>query len=272
MATRDILLGAPHAYLITSQCVLNAPLFSDEPLRSGIAPLIETLRLAFAVRLHAFAVEPAALSLVVQHPPPAAGDELRLRERWTACGGTARIPIDRLRARLGSLSCFVQTLLQRAARLRNRTVGGRGSIFTARYRACLLADDAAVLAATTWVEARTPDALATSRDQAAGSGLVRLATPPLRVGPDGQWYAADDGPTSLPPPGDQERAQVLARLADDLARDLPHYDHALRRGLALGRPESLTAPLHRLGRSGGRGRRRQLRDLGDALGLCGVWG
>jgi hypothetical protein len=53
---------------------------------------------------------------------------------------------------------------------------------------------------------------------------------------------------------------------------LSMYGEAIQHGWALGRPESLTDVLTRLGRGQGRGRSRSLRDLSDELGLCGVWG
>ena len=103
---------------------------------------------------------------------------------------------------------------------------------------------------------------------------VTLTPPPLRRDPSGLVFPADEAPLSLLPPA----AAALDDLWDEWQSQLDDDDHAcwdstMSLAWALGRPESLTEALARLGRNtGASGRRRRIRDLGDQLGLCGIWG
>jgi hypothetical protein len=232
------------------------------------------VRAAFEVRLYAWSATGTRLRLVLQHLDRVPNDDAWLRRRWTAAGGASTTPSNRLHVRLTSLAGFMQTLLQRLARHHNRVQGTRGSIWGRRYRACLLGDDPSVLAASVWCEAgdRDDERIGGSIGLEASEPPVLLASPPLRIGPDGDWYATDEGSPGLMPPPSTERSHWVARVAADIADDLPAYRHALEHGWALGRPESLTGALQRLGREVGRGRSRRLHDLNDHIGLCGVWG
>jgi hypothetical protein len=275
MPQRTAILGAPHTYYVAIHAALGQPLFADPADRAAALAGLEQVRDAFACRCHGVALAADALHLVIHHPHLPAGDDEYLRDRWVAAGGRSTVPPARLRRRLGSLSGFMQTLLQRLSRDWNRRHGGAGSLWARRYRACLLADDAALLAAVAWIEEDLgATALITSRTLRHDSApAVRLAAPPLRIGPDQQWFPADDGPPGIPPPASGELRHWLDRIVGELGPEHRRaYGEALQHGWALGRPESLTGPLSRLTRGTGRGRSRRLRHLADELGLCGVWG
>lgn len=275
MPQRSAILGPPHTYYVAIQTALGQPLFADPADRDRALRGLEQVREAFAARCHAFALAHDALHVVLYHPPDPAGDDDYLRDRWIAAGGRATVPPGRLRARLGSLSGFMQTLLQRLSRDWNRRHGTTGSLWARRYRACLLADDAALLAAVAWVEEELGLTAASSSRTVRSEvqPIVRLAAPPLRIGPDEQWFTADDGPPGIPPPANEDLRLWLDRIASELGPEHRRaYGEALQHGWALGRPESLTGPLARLARGSGRGRARRLRHLADDLGLCGVWG
>lgn len=275
MPKRTDLFGAPHTYYVAVQAALGHALFSTTADQARTMVGLEQIREAFACRCYALALERDALHLVLHHPPLPAGDDEYLRGRWITAGGRSNVPALRLRQRLGSLSGFMQTLLQRLSRDWNRRHGSRGSLWARRYRACLLADDAALLAAIAWVEEELGSrAVITSRTlRDVTMPALRLAAPPLRIGPDQQWFPADEGPPGTAPPANQDLRQWLDRIARELGPEHRRaYGEALQHGWALGRPESLTAPLSRLTRGTGRGRSRRLRHLADDLGLCGVWG
>jgi len=276
MPARSPLLGAPHCYAIEVETALGSPLLAESPLREELADLIETTRAAFECRCYAWSTLPNRLRLVMQHLDRLPGDEQWIRARWIAGGGSPTTPASRLRERLTSVSGFMQTLLQRLARRHNSVRKGRGSIWARRYRACLLADDAATLVASWWCEQPLADAttamVASSRGQPAGAVPLRLATPPIRIGPDEGWYTIDDGSPGLLPPPAGERSLWLERIGAEIAADMAIYRQALEHGWALGRPESLTGAVQRLGRESGRGRSRRVHELNDSLGLCGIWG
>jgi len=270
MAGRSDLLGPPHTYAIAVRCALDQPLFASAADRDDAVAILEQVRDGYDARLYGWCLAPAGLHLVLSLPDRLPVDDAWLRQRWQRAGGAAAIPAERLRARLTSLGGCMQTLLQRLSRTWNRRHGRRGAIWAGRYRACLIADDAALLAAIAWFEGDLArDAVASSRDP---HGPL-LTTPPLRIGPDGKWYPADESPPGMPPPPAGERRAWIDRIAKELGPDHRHaYGEAMAHGWALGRPESLTGPLARLGRGPGRGRSRSLRHLDDDLGLCGVWG
>ena len=97
---------------------------------------------------------------------------------------------------------------------------------------------------------------------------------PVRALSDGeQILPADEAPLGLPPPTDDHARFLLARFMHEIPEeDSLMYGYALNHGWCIGKPESLTDALSRLGRQFGRGRSRQLRDLDDQLGLCSLWG
>jgi len=275
MPQRYTIIGAPHTYYVAIHSAFGHPVFREAADVTSALSSLELLREAFACRCHALAITEDALHIVIHHPPLAAGDDAFLRARWMAAGGRAQVTSSKLRERLGSLSGFMQTLLQRLSREWNRRHHRRGSLWARRYRACLLADDSAVLAAIAWIEEELgASALLTSRHiRHDAHPTLRLAAPPLRIGPDNQWFPADEGPPGIPPPANDDLRLWLDRIASELgAAHRRAYGEALQHGWALGRPESLTDPLSRLSRGTGRGRSRRLRQLADDLGLCGVWG
>ena len=255
---------------VSVRCALDQALFADSADRDDALAVIEQVRDGYDAALYAWCLSPSALHLVLRLPERLPIDDAWLRQRWQRAGGGSAISADRLRRRLTDLGGCMQTLLQRMSRARNRRHGTRGAIWAGRYRACLIADDAALLATIAWMEGDLArDAVASSRT----ASIPRVTAPPLRVGPDGMWYPADECPPGLPAPELGERSDWMARIADELGRDNRQaYGEAITHGWALGRPESLTGPLARLGRGPGRGRSRTLRHLADDLGLCGVWG
>jgi len=275
MPQRHAIVGAPHTYYVAITAAFRHPVFQSAADITSALTVLEQVREAFACRCHALAVTTNALHLIIHHPPLAAGNDDYLRARWMASGGRAQVTSSKLRERLGSLSGFMQTLLQRLSRDWNHRHHSRGSLWASRYRACLLADDSAVLAAIAWLEEEVGNtAEITSRHiRHDAHPAVRLAAPPLRIGPDNQWFPTDDGPPGIPPPANDDLRLWLDRIASELgSANRRAYGEALQHGWALGRPESLTAPLSRLARGAGRGRSRRLRQLADDLGLCGVWG
>ena len=170
----------------------------------------------------------------------------------------------------------MQTLLQRFSREWNRRHESRGHLWAGRYRACLLADDNALLAAIAWVESEQlhqDTRVLSSADSRSGLPPVPLASLPIRRGPDGSLFTADESPPGLSPLTSRDGRLGFREFVAQLPpADLAAYGAALSNGWALGRPESLSGLLSRIGRSGGRGRSRQLRELDDRAGLCGVWG
>ncbi len=264
--------AAPHTYHVQVRCALGQALFdADESAR--LLALAERLRQAFDVRVFAYLVQGSGVHLVLRHAVDAPPED-RLRQRWALLGGRVAMPIARLRQRFTSLAGFMQTLLQRFARDWNQRHGQRGHLWAGRYRACLLADDAALIAAVLWLEGAHAGLVASSAGLHGGAaGPVALAPLPLRVGPDQQRFLSDEAPPGLAPPPGSESQRWLDRFRDELGEaNRAIYGAALERGWALGRPDSLSETAARLGRSAGRGRSRQVRELDDELGLCGVWG
>jgi hypothetical protein len=273
---RATITGPPHTYYLTARSSWGRDCLREREDRQGFLDLVELLRQAFDLRLYAYALQPDAYHLVLRHRADFPEDHDHLVRRWQLLGGGTP-PLDRLQQRLTSLSGLMQTLAQRSSRAWHRRNGGRGPLWAERYRACLLADDAALLAAVAWVEtvpSRELPPAATSRDQPrTSSALPQLAPLPLRSTPDGEIFPADETPLDLPPPPPQEAERLFRRFSASLGSAvIETYGQALLQGWSLGRPESLTEPLARLGRSQGRGRSRQLRELDDDFGLCGVWG
>ena len=271
---RSDLFGAPHTYLVTVRCAQDQPALARPGETQTLLAWCERLRQGFDARMFAFRIDRAAMTLVLRHREVADSDE-RLRERWRSLdGSTSALP--RLRTRFTHLGGFMQTLLQRYSRDWNRRNQGSGHLWASRYRACLLADDAALLAAVVWVEDESlheRPALASSRGQHDGTSAMVLSGLPLRLGPGDSLFTTDESPPGLAPPPESDNQRWLERFAFHLsAIDRRAYGRALACGWALGRPDSLSETIARLGRSSGRGRSRQLRDLDDQLGLCGVWG
>lgn len=253
---RGALIGPPHIYYLTAATSWERPCFRARADREALLDLVEDLRSAWDLRLYAFAIEPDRYHLVLRH-----------RDDQFAASG----PRDT------TLSGLMKTFAQRSSRAWHRRHGGRGPLWAERYRCCLLADDTALLIAVAWIDLVVAPQLppaAASRDRLrSGGGRPQLAPLPIRATADGEIYPADETPLDLPPPPPTEADRLFRHFAADLdAAQLATYGAALRQGWSLGRPESLTESLARLGRDGGRGRSRRLRELEDEHGLCGVWG
>jgi hypothetical protein len=273
MPARAAIVRAPAAYYVNTVATLGHPVFDGAREASRFLNLLEAVRAVFQARVYAYALLPSELHLVVQVRDHQDQSDATVRGRWRALAPRAIPTAARLRARLASLPGFMQTLLQRYGRERNRHRGARGRLWAARYRAALLADDCAVLAATTWLERELSAPAVASSRAPAGHDPVTLAAPPLRIGPDDFIFPADEAPPGCTPPGSGSQLDCLARFADAIAPEArAAHGRALRGGWALGRPESLAGVMSQLQRPAGRGRERKLRDLDDELGLCGVWG
>lgn len=274
---RGILVGPPHTYLVQVSSAFGMAIFDRPTEGEHLLRLLARLRKAFDVRVYGYHVSASELRLILRHHPTIADTDEQLRTRWAVIGGSRLTTITRIKQRFASLGGFMQTLLQRFSREWNGRHLSRGHLWSGRYRACLLADDSALLAAVCWVEnvgqQTAPPICTSATARAERESLVPLAPLPIRRGPDGSLFPGDESPPGLPPLTDQDglngfRDYVTQLPSDDLAA----YGAALSNGWALGRPESLSDILSRIGRSGGRGRSRQLRELDDRLGLCGVWG
>lgn len=270
---RDLIIGPPNQYYVRVDTALGSPVFADPAERAELTGLLEQLRPVFECRWFAWACEPASLHLVLAHRAEVLDSDDQLHRRWARLGGRNVPPANRLRERLGTLSGLMQTLLQRYSRGYHRRHGGSGHLWAGRYRASLLADDAALLAAVAWLEAEIGAKLPPQASSHANrAGTPQLAPVPLRRGPGGEALPADEAMPGMTPFPQDEVAAALAGFADSLAEDRGSYGDALARAWALGHPEALSETLARLGRSSGRGRSRQLRELDDQLGLSAIWG
>lgn len=273
---RGVLVGPPHTYLVQVSTALGAAVFDRPGEADHLLALIDRLRRAFDLRLYGYLIARDGLRLVLRHHATVSEGDERLRTRWALIDGSPLTTVARIKQRFASLGGFMQTLLQRFSREWNRRHAGRGHLWSGRYRACLLADDHALMAAVAWVEddhLHRATRVLSSADGRSGVGPVPLAPLPIRRGPDGSLFPADESPPGLPPLTDRDGRDGFRDYVAELpSADLATYGVALTQGWALGRPESLSGLLSRIGRSGGRGRSRQLRELDDRLGLCGVWG
>ncbi len=273
---RSHLSGAPHTYLVSVRCALGHPVFSDAEEALRLLHQLDALRVAFDARVYGYRIEADRFHLALRHQGTIGGSDDRMRARWQAIGGGLRTTPGRIRTRLASLGGLMQTLLQRFSRDWNRRHGTTGHLWAGRFRSCLLADDAALLACVAWLEdpaSHEQPACATSTGRGAGPTALALASLPLRLAPDGSLFPADDAAMGMTPPAENALPGLFLSFARSLTPgDLTAYGEALSVGWALGRPESLSETVARLGRSTGRGRSRQLRELDDRLGLCGVWG
>jgi putative transposase len=273
---RSHLSGAPNTYLVSVRCALGHPVFAAPDEAQRLLRQLDALRVAFDARVYGYRIEADRFHLALRHQGTIGGSDDRLRARWQAVGGGVRTTPARIRARLASLGGLMQTLLQRFSRDWNRRHGTTGHLWAGRFRSCLLADDAALLACVAWLEdtaSHGQTASATSAGRGEDPSPLALANLPLRLAPDGSLFPADDAAMGMTPPAEDTLPGLFLCFARSLsAGDLAAYGAALSAGWALGRPESLSETVARLGRSTGRGRSRQLRELDDRLGLCGVWG
>jgi hypothetical protein len=274
---RQVLVGPPHTYFVQVATAQGGAVFASPEETAHLLVLLERLRAAFDLRIYGYLISSAGLRLILRHHPTISDADDQLRLRWAAISGSPLTTIPRIKQRFASLGGFMQTLLQRFSRDWNRRHLSRGHLWAGRYRACLLADDTALLTAVAWLEddgaGRATAVSRSTTTQPTDPAPVQLAPLPLRRGPDGSLFPRDESPPGLPPMPQVDIAENLIRFVAGLSReDLVAYGMALLNGWAFGRPESLSEALSRLGRVGGRGRSRQQRELDDQLGLCGVWG
>lgn len=273
---RGVLVGPPHTYLVQVSTALGMSVFGHPGETDHLLNLIARLRQAFDLRLYGYLITHDGLRLILRHHVVVSESDDRLRARWALIQGSHLTTVSRIKQRFATLGGFMQTLLQRFSRDWNRRHASRGHLWAGRYRACLLADDNALLAAVAWVEddhLHRQLRVISSADSRTTNAVVPLAPLPIRRGPDGSLFTADESPPGLSPLTDEEGRRGFRDYVAELpSADLAAYGVALSNGWALGRPESLSGLLSRIGRHGGRGRSRQLRELDDRLGLCGVWG
>lgn len=273
MSRRGVLAQPETAHYVCAQAAPDHAPLDELADQEQLLTLLERVRLVYQARVYAYALRPQAVHLALQLMPTHHLGDQALQARWRSLAGRSIVASERLRHRLGSLAGFMQTLLQRAARAWNTRHQRRGSVWAPRFRSVVLADDCAVLAATTWIERRMGVGATTSRGRHDAPGTVTLAPPPVRLGPREFLFPTDEAPPGCSPPAPGEAEQALARFAQSCSSAaVEAHGRALAHGWALGRPESLAGVLAGLARSGGRGRSRRLRDLEDELGLCGVWG
>lgn len=269
---RQDLNGEPHCYFVHAGFALNEPLLEIDGECDCFLELLERLRRCFELRIYGYMISKCGYYILLQHPPDRVESDLDLQRRWQELIQSAKsIPGKNLRERFCTLPGIMQTLAQRYSREFHQRQGGRGSIWADRYRSCLLADDTAVLAALTWIHAQ-PDTQLAAAPLGSSHKHPLLTASPLREVAQGVLVATDEAPLGTLPPNASTWPQLLEQFFDGLQDNPDHYTRALTRGWALGRPESLVPSLSRMSRSSGRGRSRQLHELNDELGLCGIWG
>ena len=182
----------------------------------------------------------------------------------------------------------MQTCCQRYSRQFHQRHQSTGQLWARRFRACLLADDTALLAAIavcerTWKhrqDQQYPPVNSADSDlsltELTGNSPRSASTHyscPLVVLPDGQAVPADTAPISWLGSVPDEARDAQDLLLDQVSEtSLLEYEQALFHGWCLGLSESLHEVSARLGRPSGRGRSRQIRELDDEWGLCGLLG
>lgn len=271
--SRELIAGEPHCYCVHATSALGHEIFAKGTEDGEFLDLVERMRYCLDLRIYAYLILPDSYYLILQHQGQVRDHDQVLQERWHELTGSKRIlPATRLRQRFTSLTAIMQTLAQRYSRGYHQRNGGRGSIWGERYRACLLADDSAVLAAIAFLHSHQDQALRLA--PLHGDELGPFISPsPLREVAAGVITPTDEAPLGTHPPAAETWPVLLADFLDGLDDDSRNdYGHALRHGWALGRPESLVPSLSRMSRSSGRGRSRQIHELNDDLGLCGLWG
>ena len=267
-----ITIAHPHGlYYVCATLAAGHPGLTAGSERERFLTLLERVRTTFQARLFAYGIDAQGVRLVVATRDHRHELEGRLRDRWRRLSPRSVPPTARLRARLGSLSGFMQTVLQRFTRDSNQRHGRSGALWAGHYRSTALADDRSLLAALHWIESAPGQSSFGCHDLAPA--LVDLAPPPLRTGPGDFLCPADEAPPGCFPVPEGTIDQHLLRFSAAISVEAGQaHGRALAAGWALGRPESLGGVISQLGRTRGRGRMRQVRDLDDELGLCGVWG
>ncbi|TVR42663.1 MAG: hypothetical protein EA402_11295 [Planctomycetota bacterium] len=275
---RQALCGPPHCYYLSVRTALDLPRLAESGVAALLGEQLELVREVFDAHLYAWRIQAEGFQLVLRHRVRRNEDSSLIAQRWQRLGGKSTPRPESLQARLVTLSGLMQTLLSSLAKRLRRHTGGPGTWWAPRFTSCLLCDDSALIAAITALEytENAQGCLGSSQHQHGQSaipGQPHLAPPPLSVMPDGTVLPRDTTPMGIrpPPPGlEQELLDTCVSQMED--EQLMRYRQAIERSWAMGRPESLSECLARLGRSGGRGRSRRARELDDEWGLCGAWG
>ena len=153
------------------------------------------------------------LTLVVRHRQAPIGPPTywqRLYHEWQP---RSRLSPERIAERISSLSLCLQSLSQELSRQRNRVTGENGGCWEARFKSCLLADDAGLLAATITV---TNQLDATLTLHPLQRGPLDAAPLPLAMLPNGDVIPADQGALLTPPETSHEElyASLLKQFED----------------------------------------------------------
>ena len=158
--SRELIAGEPHCYCVHAHSALGQEIFATGNEATEFLLLIERMRFCLDLRIFAYLILPDSYYLILQHQGQVRDHDHVLQERWHELTGSQRLlPASRLRQRFTSLTGIMQTLAQRYSRAYHQRNGGRGSIWGERYRACLLADDSAVLAAIAYLHSHHSTAL-----------------------------------------------------------------------------------------------------------------
>ena len=271
--SRENIVGEPHCYCVHAHCALGQQIFSQGQEAEHFLELLEHLRHCFDLRIYAYAICPDRYYILLQHQERLLDNDQVIQDRWQEWTGSSRIlPINKLREKMCSLSSIMQTLSQRYSRSYHSRHQGKGSIWASRYRACLLADDTALLASIAYLRSMQKQAVRMAPILGDDHG-PSINPSPLREVATGVITPTDEAPLGTHPPAAEEWPVLLDSFLEGISPDCyDDYRQALEHGWALGRPESLVPSLARMSRPSGRGRSRQLHDLNDDLGLCGLWG
>lgn len=270
--SRNELLGPPHTYLIQGEAAFGRDIFSDPGERADFIAAWSQVCATFDLRCYGWRLQPSSYALCFRHrhhwPEP---DHL-LAERWAKTNRRSNLSGERLRERLSSLSGVMQTLIQQYSKRYNTRHNSKGSIWAGRYRACLLADDAAVLTTVVSIE-HAPSLASSQQAHCSNQDGPPLARLPICELPNGSVLPLDEAPMGMVPPMLEQEQRLFDQFAEECSpEDRAIYAQAIQHSWCLGKPESLAGAMNRLGRSKGRGRSRRRRELDDALGLCGLWG
>ena len=270
---RHLVTTANSTYYCTAHSAFAHALFEEELAFALFCSGLQEIITCFDCHIFAIAVEHDRFHLVIRHRQHLPFSDEKLLQLWHQHGGSPSAAVDRLRQRGTSLGGIMQTLLQRFGRRWHSEFGGQGRLWAERYHACILADDSAIAAAAVWCD-RRPAVWRLKQDRTTAEHQgIRLRAIPLNAVTDDIIVPADDAPFGLPTGNSQDSSELFTHWSSQQSdASVACYQRALCHGWAMGRPESLIESTALLGRSSGRGRSRSIRELGDDLGLCGVWG
>lgn len=203
--------GAPGVFHCVSRCVRRALLCGEdsytgrsfEHRRQWVEDRLREIGEIFAVSIWGFAVMSNHLHVVVQTLPEVASawSDLEVAERWVRlfprpdqapglratilAGHADRIAV--LRGRLADLSWFMRVLSEPIARQANKEDICKGRFWEGRFKCQALLDDAAVIAAMTYVDlnpvrAGICDTLEASHHTSARQRLTAIEAEPASAG------------------------------------------------------------------------------------------